>query len=189
MAVIQLGERDKPAIFEHLARLNSNDRYLRFFAVVNDSILHEYVNSGIDLSKDRCFGVYSGKALVAFAHLSPIKGEKSAELGISVDENFRRGGLARKLLDRVINYCHVNKLKMLFMSCLRQNGAIQRLATAAGLKVINDHDEAIAELKLSDSPFSQAISLQHELIYEQIAIMDKCYRRNNEMIELLFNRR
>ena len=191
--ITTLDDADKSAILFHLKRLNTEDRYMRFFAAVSDSVLESYVETGLNLAKSKAFGIFDPsqkEKLIALAHLSTeekIANECRAELGISVDENFRNIGLAKRLLDRVLVHCKAKNIKTIFMSCLRQNKKMQNLAKKAGLRVILEHEDALAELNLPEYPMDKAVSISHEIAYEQIAIMDNCYRRNMQLIKALWN--
>lgn len=188
--ISQLDESDKPAILSHLLRLNKTDRYLRFFATVSDSVLENYVKQ-LDFSESKGFGIFDEdkKTLIAFVHVSGIEEQhisKRAELGISIDETHRGFGLARRLMDRSVNYCKANDINILFISCLRENTKMQHMAKNAGLKVILDHNEAEAVLKLDEMPLPKATAISQEIAYDQIAIFDKCYRCNTELVLALF---
>lgn len=182
-----LANSDKPAVLAHLMRLNTNDRYMRFFAAVSDYVLERYVEK-MDLDKDASFGIYGrdGKTLIAFAHVGAEEktgdGGKIAELGISVDIDRRGFGLARKLMARTLVYCRASSIGTLYMSCLRENKAMQHLAKETGLKVVLDHDEAIADLALAGTPMEKLSNIAKELAFNQISIFDKCYRQNAAMV-------
>jgi RimJ/RimL family protein N-acetyltransferase len=141
------------------------------------------------LSESRGFGIYDpsdSNRLIAFAHLTGeerIESGCRAELGISIDKEFRNIGLASRLLDRILTYCRAHGVNTLFMSCLRQNSTMQRLAKRAGLRLVLDHHEALAELNLPEYPIDKATSISHEIAYEQISIMDSCYRRNTQLLK------
>ncbi len=191
--ITTLDDVDKKAILSHLKRLNTEDRYMRFFAAVSDNVLENYVNTGLNLSRSKAFGIFhpiEKDKLIALAHLSGeerLGDDCRAELGISVDSEFRDLGLGKRLLDRVMVFCKAKGVKTLFMSCLRQNKKMQNLAKGAGLRVILDHEEALAELNLPEYPMDRAVCISHEIAYEQIAIMDNCYRRNMQLIKALWN--
>jgi RimJ/RimL family protein N-acetyltransferase len=188
--IATLDNQDKPAILDHLKRLDVNDRYMRFFAAVSDSVLERYVSDVIDLNREKSFGIFAEdrQTLVAFAHVSGEERHgqgKRAELGISVDKAYRGKGFARRLMDRIMVYCKARNIHTLYMSCLRENKTMQHLARKAGLRVVLDHEEALAEVKLSDFPMEKIVSVSHEIAYEQIAIVDKIYRRNTELVNAL----
>lgn len=190
LLVTELDNNDKPAILEHLLRLSPNDRYLRFFAALGEYALSKYVNEAINLETSKAYGIFDEdrKTLIAFAHVTGIEKDESgssAELGISVDSTHRQLGLARRLMDRTLVFCKSHDIGMLYMSCLRENKAMQHLAETSGLKVIIDHGDAIAKLKLAEWPIDKVACISHDLAYQQIAIVDKCYRRNAELVNAL----
>lgn len=191
--ITTLDDADKSAILAHLKRLDTEDRYMRFFAAVSDGVLESYVVTGLDLSKSKAFGIFhpiEKDRLIVLGHLSAeerLGNDCRAELGISVDKEFRDLGLGKRILDRVTVFCKAKGVKTLFMSCLRQNKKMQNLAKNAGLRVILDHEEALAELNLPEYPVEKAVCISHEIAYEQIAIMDNCYRRNLQLIKALWN--
>lgn len=188
--ITSLDSTDKPAILAHLLRLDSTDRYMRFFAPVNDSAIENYVSDMIDLDTQKGFGIYAHdhKTLIAFAHITGherIENGAQAELGISVDKEYRGHGLAQRLMARILVYCKSHDIHTLYMSCLRENKAMQHLARKSGLRVILDHTEALAELKMVEYPMEKLASVSHEIAYEQVAILDKCYRMSKNFVEKL----
>jgi len=189
LRIASLDDSDKEFIKTHLKSLSTTDRYMRFWATISDSVIDKYVDN-LDLKNSKGFGIYGegGEKLVAFVHVSEVErngNHNRAELGISVDENYRELGLARRLMDRSVNYCKANDIDTLFISCLRENKKMQRMATNAGLRVVLDHDEAIAELKLDEMELQKATAISQEIAYEQIAIFDKCYRHNPALVAAL----
>ena len=189
--IVSLQNKDRDLVLAHLLRLNSADRYMRFFAVVNDDVITAYVNDAVNFKYHEGYGIFSEDRtkLIAFAHLVPIKVNKDyeAELGISVDREYRSLGLAKKLMDRVIVHCNAANINRLYMSCLHNNSTMQHIARSAGLKVVVDHDQAIGELHIHQSGLPKPLSVSCELLYEQISIFDKCYRINKLMVGALFD--
>ena len=185
--VNDLVDSEKPDIIAHLKRLDSGDRYLRFFAALGDSAIEKYVTEMVDFSKTKGYGIYDldKKTLIAFAHI--IEDDKgSAEVGISVDKSVRGKGLAKDLMDRIMVHVKANGIHTLYMSCLRENKIMQSIARNAGLKVVIDHDEAIATLELDIDPIQRSIYRTKEYAYQQITIFDKCYRQNALLVRFLF---
>ncbi len=183
--IVSLDDEDKPKIKSHLKRLSLEDRYMRFFATAKDSMIDRYVDEMLDLNAGRGFGILTipARKLVAFAHVSRIEQADhrvQAELGISIDAEFRGKGLAKRLMDRVLVYCRANDVNTLFMSCLRENKRMQKISRSAGLHVVVNADEAFADLDLDGSDRDTARS--HEIAYEQISVFDKAYRHNQALI-------
>ena len=183
--IVSIDDEDKPKVKSHLKRLSMEDRYMRFFATVKDTMIDRYVDEMLDFQHGRGFGVFTipDRKLVAFAHVSRIEQADhrvQAELGISIDVDFRGKGLAKRLMDRVLVYCRANGVNTLFMSCLRENRRMQKISQDAGLTVVVNADEAFADLNLDGSDRETARS--HEIAYEQISVFDKAYRHNQTLL-------
>ena len=185
--ITDMNQSDKPAIIAHLQRLDSNDRYLRFFAALSDYAIESYVNRMVDFTKSVGFGIYDydKKTLIAFAHLTESENGE-AELGISIDAPARGSGLVQVLMERILVHVKANGIHTLYMACLRDNKKMQKVARNAGLDVVIEHDEAIAMLNLSVSPFEQVIYRHKEFAFQQVTIFDRCYRQNAQLVEYLF---
>jgi RimJ/RimL family protein N-acetyltransferase len=182
-----MAEFEKPVITAHLQRLDVNDRYLRFFAALNDFAVERYVNEMIDFKKQVGYGVYDidKKTLIAFAHVTEDD-NGTAEVGISVDKSLRGSGLARDLMERILVHCKATGIHTLFMSCLRENKVMQSIARKIGLHVVLHHDEAVAKLNLDINPIEKALYQTREYAHQQITIFDKCYRQNSLLVRYLF---
>jgi GNAT superfamily N-acetyltransferase len=187
--IVTLDYRDLNEIEAHLKRLDKGDRYLRFFAALGDSAIEHYAHN-IDLDNGKLFGSWNQYGdLIGYAQLAGIglmNDRKSAEFAMSIDKEHRGTGLARQLMKRCINFCKADGIEFLFMSCLRENQKMRALAQAEGLKVVVDHEEAIAELNLDGVvTIERGLAVAKELQYAQISIFDKAYRFNNDIIRAL----
>ena len=139
-----------PAIVSHLKRLNKEDRYMRFCSALGDYAIEHYAST-IDLKKEHGIGVFNDNQLIAFAIVCPIDdqhGQRSAEFGISIDKEYRSGGIAQAMLQASIDYCKRENIGLLFMMCLHENKKMQALAKQQGLTVIIQEEEAYAEIDL-----------------------------------------
>lgn len=153
--ITQLHDSDRPQILRHLLALNREDRYLRFFASLGDYAITHYVTNVLDLNAGRGFGSIIGGKLVGFAHISsiiPAGRHIMAEFAVSVDRERRRLGIADALLARAIEHAKEEGINTLFMSCLRENKAMQHIARKAGLNVVVNADEAYADLATTPKP-------------------------------------
>ena len=185
--VSTLDEEDRPKIKSHLLRLNREDRYLRFFAALGDPQIERYVDK-MNLNDERAFGIFTlpDRRLIGMAHVSRIQKQDDrvmAEFGVSVDRDFRQKGLGKRLMDRAITYCQTSGVNTMFMSCLRENKTMQKLAREFGLRVVVDADEAMAELEMN--PAQRAMALPREIAYEQISLFDKAYRHNQAIMNTI----
>lgn len=183
-----MANSEKPDIIAHLQRLDANDRYLRFFTVLNDEAIARYVNEMIDFKTQIGYGIYDTdkKTLIAFAHITEDK-NGTAEVGISVDKALRGVGLAKNLMERILVHCKATGINTLFMSCLRENKIMQSMARKAGLHVVLDHDEAIAHLELDVNPFQKVVYQTKEIAHQHVTIFDKCYRQNALLLQSMFD--
>ena len=147
--IVQLTKGDRAAIKAHLLRLSSEDRRLRFFTTLSDEAVSSYVD-GIDFERGRVFGVLNPDSLlVGVAQVSDVTdkdGHTSCEAAFSLDREERSHGLARRLMQAIINYCQDRGVSRLCMSCLRHNERMKALARSFGLKMRLDFDEVYAEL-------------------------------------------
>lgn len=183
--VTTLDEEDRPKIESHLLRLSKEDRYLRFFAALGDSQVKHYAST-INLQKGKAFGVITlpERKLVALAHISEIEKSDSriiAEMGISVDADVRIQGLGKRLMDRAVTYCQTHGINTLFMSCLRENKVMQKLAKDFDLRIVLDAGEAMAELDLD--PLDKMKAMPKEMLYQQISLFDKAFKHNQMLID------
>jgi RimJ/RimL family protein N-acetyltransferase len=189
--VVELQPWEAGAIQNHLLRLSKTDRYTRFFAALSDDAVKAYVKKLFD-NKHACFGIYhhnpfsvDNDALIAFADVAVGK-DGSAEIGISINEEHRGVGHARKMMKQILSYCHANGVSRLYMSCLRENTKMQHLAkTLPNVRMILEHDEAIAELELDSTPSDKAIAVAQELYATPFTLLDKCYRFNKYVLGTL----
>lgn len=191
-SIVTLDHNDLNEVEAHLLRLDRSDRYLRFFAALGDHAIGHFVRS-IDFDKGKLFGAFNEHGdligVAQLAGISMMNSKKSAEFAISIDKEHRGSGLARQLMSRCVNFCKATGIEFLFMSCLRENMKMRSLAQAEGLKVVVDHEEAIAELNLDGVvQIERSIAAAKEVGYAQIAIFDKAYRFNSEIIKSLLNK-
>jgi RimJ/RimL family protein N-acetyltransferase len=190
MIISTLSDGDKPAIIDHLLRLPPQDRYTRFFVTLSEDLVRKYVMERVNPAKDGAFGVYEGERLVAFVHISNVDGEgsrRSAELGISIDEDQRGRHIARALMQRALVRCKAENITLLFMSCLSQNVKMQQLAKSCGMRVVSEHGEAIADLQLEQFPLGRHACLRQETLYETISLFDMTFRYNSQLVKALFS--
>jgi RimJ/RimL family protein N-acetyltransferase len=136
------------SIADHLLRLSTTDRRLRFGMCLSDEAVRRYVER-IDFACDEVFGIFGdGLTLIAVAHLAFDPVHACAEIGLSVDRDYRGRGYGHALLQRGRRHAIRRGCRTLYMHFLSENEAIRHLAAKAGLRVVMAQGEADAMLAL-----------------------------------------
>lgn len=146
--------KERQEILDHLLRLPLNDRYLRFCNTLSDEGIQRYVDR-IDLrstSGEACFAVFDdNRNIVGLCHVARYADDaESAELALSVDNDFRKNGIGDILFHRGLLHCESLGIKKIYMNCLSSNTPVQKLARRHSMKVTTDYGESVAALNLND---------------------------------------
>ncbi|HLY28162.1 MAG TPA: GNAT family N-acetyltransferase [Aggregatilineales bacterium] len=142
----ELSSVEAPLLEQHFLALPSEDRRLRFGAVLSDQAVCTYLRN-IDYERDALFGVWGDELqIVGAAHLARLDGH--AELGVSVLPGHRGLGLGGALLGRAHKHARNWGVRAMFMHCMSENSAIMHLARKQGMDVVTNTGEADAWLKL-----------------------------------------
>lgn len=173
-SVVDIIESCKENVVKHLVDLSPESKRMRFFSNISEAGVNAYVDR-INWKKDVCFGVYSGNTLTAFVHLAYSDGDQY-ELGISVSEDSRGEGLAKTLMQRVITWCKANGVTKLVMECLRENKGMQHISKKLGMRIVNDHETALAEAAITTTFAERITEIQKNMMYENVAIIDRSMR-------------
>lgn len=103
LVFVELGECDRPALEQHLARLGPTDRIRRFQRPVSNASLGLYVGR-IDFEHTLMIGALHLPA--TFVGVAEARFERgpapTASIEVSVDASHRGGGLARHLIGLVV---------------------------------------------------------------------------------------
>lgn len=135
---------DMDAFSGHLLRLDSDSRRLRFGGPVSDSFLAEYAQHSSRWNVI-IFGYFVDGTLRGAGELRPISGNagNEAELAFSVEPDWRRLGVGRRLLSRLMRAARNRGYTSLHMSFLPANDAMQRLARSVGARIIHESGESM----------------------------------------------
>jgi GNAT superfamily N-acetyltransferase len=167
VAVQHLNAGARRALHAHFLALPPEDRRLRFGSSLSAEAMAAYVD-GIDFDRDELFGVHDDRlVLVGVAHLG--FGDDVAELGLSVVPTHRARGTGSALFERAAERARNRRVARLFMYCLRENGAIMRIAKRFGMDIVTDAGDAGAHLELA-SP--SAASITGEFVTDRFALYD-----------------
>ena len=165
--VRELSRLDRSVIERHLLVLDAQDRRLRFGLPIGDASIRAYV-ARIDFERDAVFGVFDEELrLVGAAHLA--RGDRHAELGVSVLAGHRERGIGSALLARAHLHARNWGERALFMHCLTENGAMMRLARREGMKIGSAFGESDAWL---DLPPPDAATHFGEVFAQRVALFD-----------------
>ncbi len=161
-------------ILQHLLRLPPQDRRLRFGTYMNDAAVAAYVEK-IDFARDKVFGIFEADlTLSGVAHLALDPEHGTAELGLSVDPEYRGRGLGYALLNRGRLHAQNLGYKKLYMHCLAENQIMMHLARKAGMQVVTEYGEADAHVALSEATYGD---LAQEFVGDQVALIDYLLKR------------
>jgi GNAT superfamily N-acetyltransferase len=167
VAVQRLNAGLRPVVHEHFLALAPEDRRLRFGSPLSPEAMAAYVDK-IDFDRDDLFGVHDDRLmLVGVAHLG--FGNDVAELGLSVVPTHRGRGTGSALFERAAERARNRRAARLFMYCLRENGAIMRIARRFGMDIVTDAGDAGAHLELA-AP--SAASITGEFVTDRLALYD-----------------
>lgn len=137
---VRLSAVHLPAMRAHLLRLNEHDRYQRFAHAATDALIEQYL-AKLDFDRDAHFGIWSSPAeeaeprLAALAHMAIDRIGGIAEVGVSVDANERRQGLATRLLHRSVLHARNLCLGEVAMYFLPYNRELIELARSLGMRL------------------------------------------------------
>lgn len=155
-----LDKQLKGWIVEHLIKLSPEDRRMRFFHAVRDDGLKSYLDK---ISKDDeifiTMDTISGSMKVTgFLHVAAL-GDGSYEIGVTVDADHRKSGIAGQLFDRALMFLKGNGCKKLYINCLSSNTAMQKIVKRYKMDVKRDKDDpttstAVVEMNQSADFYS-----------------------------------
>jgi GNAT superfamily N-acetyltransferase len=97
----KLSYLDKSLLSVHLIGLSEEDKRLRFGMLVSDDYIKKYVSKSINDTNSQWFAIEDESMLVAVCHAA-VDSNGDAELGFSVDEDYRNCGYAQALFDRAV---------------------------------------------------------------------------------------
>ncbi|MDT3678475.1 MAG: GNAT family N-acetyltransferase [Burkholderiaceae bacterium] len=171
VVVYPLSPDSRPQVLEHLLRLSSEDRRLRFGVSVSDETIAGYVEK-LDFSHDAVFGVRDDlRALVGFTHVAKL--DDAVELGLSVDAPHRGRGIAQAMFRRALLHARNRGVRQLFMHCLAENAAMMHISREAGMCIVIDGSDRDASLSL---PPATALSVGTEYYEGQLVLLDWALR-------------
>ena len=133
---------------DHLLRLDTDSRRMRFGMAVDDGFIAAYAQR-TDLARSVIYGYFTGGDMHAAAELRVI-GEAwgpEAETAFSVEEAFQGSGVGTDLLGRIIIAARNRGIHRLYMNCLSENRKMQRIARKFDAELQFDHGEVVGQVR------------------------------------------
>ena len=149
---------------EHLLRLDSIDRHMRFGGAVSDAVIEQHClrMDWHDTVVIGCFedGELRGAAELRTAgDLFPSRGE----LAFSVERAFQGRGFGRALMTRIITVARNRGIRQVNLICLLENRAMQNLAQKFSSNRVVDAGEVGVSIRLDRA---DQLSLMSEALEE-----------------------
>jgi GNAT superfamily N-acetyltransferase len=164
----RLGKGERDRLLEHLLRLGSEDRHLRFGGHAGDERIRAYC-AGLDWSRSVVLGCLVAGELRAAGELKLIDEIRSctAEITVSVEVPFRGRGVGTELCRRLAVRARNRFVKKVHMLCLLDNRRVQRIARRLGGALAFYPGEVEAEIGL---PWPEPLSMAEEWLDEAPAL-------------------
>lgn len=162
---------EKVLVKNHLTILKDEDRHLRFGAMLNDESIEKYVDDQWN-EQGAWFGIYDGNKIIACVHVAVVGDE--AELGLSVEPEYRGQKIGQRLFERAVLYIKSMNIKHVFMHCLSENAVMKHIANKYGMTMITSYGETDARTTI-DFPFTPLDAI-NEAVAQQLALYDNSIR-------------
>lgn len=138
----ELAKSDQALHRDHLLRLDAEGRRDRFNGVADDDFIAAY--------SQRCFAgrtrvfayVDAGGAVRGSAELHPPTAGEPADIAFSVEDDFRRQGIASRLFEVVISAARYSRFRQLRITSTAMNLAMRALARKFGASFTFEAGEA-----------------------------------------------
>lgn len=169
-------EIEKELVINHLCKLQGEDRRLRFGAMTTNELIRSYVEKSWDSDDSQWFGCLSKGKIVSSCHVAIYKDE--AELGCSVDKDYRGMGLAQSMFDRAVTYLRAGGITNVYMHCLTENDVMRHIAKKNDMTVVSCSGETDANIKVSPPTMATAMK---DAYLDRIAIYDMLIRTQSEI--------
>jgi hypothetical protein len=153
---------------EHLLRLSSADRRLRFFSAVGDTFIVEHCRH-VACSSAIVIGYFELGVLrgAAELHLGEHLGDR-AELALTVESAWQAHHVGTELVDRAITIAENRSVRVIQMLCLLDNRRMQHVALKFTDRLLIEEDQTEADVKV---PFPTQLSLWQEAVMDSTGLL------------------
>ncbi len=124
----RLWPSDEAAFLNHLLRLDSESRHDRFAMGVSDEFIARYAERCFE-ADGLIFGYFADDELRGAGELRITSPDhRSAEAAFSVEKDWRRKGVGKALMTRIVRAARNQDVATLCLTCLANNRAMQKVA-------------------------------------------------------------
>ena len=125
----KLQAADQTDMADHLLRLSSLDRHLRFGGGTKDEVIQDYVRR-LDWSSTVVIGAYVDGVLRGVTEIVRVRmvPHLSAEVALSVEGPWQNAGVGTELLRRVLTVARNRFIDRIYLLCLAENKKMQKIA-------------------------------------------------------------
>lgn len=162
---------EKAMVKEHLHSLQSADRRLRFGGTMSDYAIDHYVDETWD-GNNEWLGIVEGDKVIAAIHVA-FETPSKAELGLSVDPQWRGKKLGQALFERAIVFLKSKQVHDVYMHCLAENMVMKHIARKNEMHMESAYGETDADLVLKEAT---PLDKYQEILIENLAQYDNNMR-------------
>jgi RimJ/RimL family protein N-acetyltransferase len=123
---------------------------MRFSRFVEDEQIAAFVD-GIKFRETAVFGHFSADLDVVAAVQVSINPGKVVEFAFSVEQPYRKCGIAMALMDRALLWARNRGMSRAYVHCFSDNVAMRRVARHAGMEMTSERGETVAFVDLNSA--------------------------------------
>ena len=179
----KLTQLDQDNLVAHLTSLQGEDRRLRFGAMVSDNYIENYIHSSFN-DESKWFGCEDQDGnIIAACHAAVVGGD--AELGCSVDRQYRGEGLAQQMFDRAVTWLRTQGIKEVFMHCLTENQVMRHIAKKNDMTIVSEFGDTDAIVGIQ--PATTA-TVMKDAYLDRMAVYDMLVKTNYNAFDFYWRR-
>ena len=154
---------------DHLLRLDTDSRAMRFAHAVSDAFIEDYAVRMCDLGSLVYAYVEDGevRAAAELRKLSAVWGHE-AEAAFSVERPYQDQGIGSELMGRVIRSARNRGVQRLYMSCMPANNKMQAIARKYEAELKFEYGEVVGEIAPTDANY---FSILAEAVDDRVGYM------------------
>jgi len=145
---------DEPLELEFIRGLSTETSRFRFFQIIRD-LPHDALVRFCNIDYDREMAIIAEKREgdrtieIGVSRLIIDPGKRRGEFAVVVADNYQGRGLGTKLVDMLIEFAREKGLETIYGTVMSENVKMIQLCEKLGLSTRREHENVIAELKLS----------------------------------------